>query len=657
MSDPTPDSDDAHPLPGASATLNEVYRRAGGLSFWDFDLDGRPAATALREYLDALKTGLADAANAAGWKVDEPGPELHNHFADDAPPSDFSTPTLFVPLFQPDHRSPSEGPSAVRRIPLGSQWHWHLHSPSSKPYNDAVSFVETAPGRATLSDVPTPLEHGAFDQEFVWVSRDPADTLLLKGVDINAVSLAAPSRTLGSARGLYDLIGLEALTYRTRPNGTLFVIDPGVTLSEEEVGRLKTLFVEVREAHSLEALAGRTLTGLDLARHIASSHRGGMSPDEIRSYLLRWVSHASLPRHASPIPLPPRFAGPAGRRGPQPERAPLAFVRSTELAPTGDGGIHWVAKPLLARGAVTELYGDAKSGKSTLVFSMAVAVAEGKKFLEHQCDKGPVLYLSEQTAGIVEVSMDRAGGRSAEVYILSHEGLASHDFAATAKHVLKECQRLKARLVVFDTVSQVAGIKGDGENSAGVVEELYESFRALSATGAAVLLVRHARKSRGRGPKGASGSYAWGASADHVVEFVKPPGGGRDRVMTLWGRFTDDFTLRVRLGDEGYEVVKNNSKDGKPDEVDRSPSARDLLRSAVTRVLEEGNGMAMCADDVVARWNPSDEPTPDRKRVSKVLKALHDDGKAVIVSGGVRGKPFLFRLCPPSPTGTSDGTK
>jgi hypothetical protein len=624
--------------------LVEAYEHASSSSF-DF-LSGpwrTSTANVLYRYLEGLRKGLPGEADAAGWRVTE---DLLGALPPWAPSGERAAASreLFTPpkpyLLVP--ASTEEGLRAVRGVPVV------VHGLPGSPLLNGDSRVERAPGAPDVIDLPTPLVTGAFDHDIVWVCRDPVDVLLLRAVGLSAVSLVSPCETLGSAERVGQFEELGVFTRRGRPRGTIVIVDPGKSLGAR-AGLLWGLFNEVWEA---PAYTGQYLANV-LQDESRPEHEYGSGAER----LMRGVRRYGHSQRVPPVWLPPLPGGQDYTSGPQAPREPLAFERSTELAPTGEGGVRWVAEPFLARRAVTELYGDSKSGKSTFVFWMAVAIAEGREFLGRPCDKGPVLYISEQTRGMVEASMDGAGGRSDDVYVLSHEQLAGRSFPETAEYVLKQCQHLKARLVVFDTVSQVAGIQGDGENSAGVVGELYQTFRALSATDAAVLLVRHARKSGGRGPKAAAGSIAWGASADQVFEFVEPSGGGRDRVMTSWGRLTRNSTLRVRLTDDGYTVVEPKDGGGKPARVDRAPSARDLLRGVVARILGEGNGLAMNKHDVIAQWGPDDGPIPDERDVAKVLKALEEAGRATVVSGGVRNDPFRFRLCPPSPTGTSDGTK
>src|SRR5207302_5356744 len=101
-------------------------------------------------------------------------------------------------------------------------------------------------------------------------------------------------------------------------------------------------------------------------------------------------------------------------------------------------------------------------------------------------------------------------------------GLAWPKVAAAA---IEECQRRGARALVVDTLGQWAGIRGEGENSAGdALEAVRPLQEAASLHGIAVLIIRHARKGGGEVGDDGRGSSAFAGAVDIVVSLRRPEG-------------------------------------------------------------------------------------------------------------------------------------
>lgn len=594
MADPTPVLDEAHPVPGSPATLAEVYDRARGLSRWSLYSVEAPVAQAVREYLEGLRTGLADEADEAGWRVDEPPVTMTAPWLEEGPPSDPITPYLLVPALSSASRDDRIAVRAVLLENLGPGYPFRF-GPASKPHHDAASRVEAAPGGPALSDVPTPFVPGAFDEEFVWVSRDPVDVLLLRGVGVNAVSLAAPCETLGSEDGLRGLETVGALNTQRAPGGTIVVVDPGAALSDDWGALLRGLYDEVWVVQSLEGPADSRVTGpgaVEIAR--GCNNLGYDSGPAARTLLLDRITRVGHRRDDRPVRLPPppgEFdVWPGGDR-----KKALVLVPAKELATRGDT-TPWLVKPFVAAGAVTDFQGPAKEGKTTFLISLAASVAQGTTFLGRECEKSSVVYVSEQTAGTVRKSAERASGLVDDVHFLTLESLFGWQFRDIVRFVRRECQRLGARLVVFDTLGPIAGLWGESENASGTAREVYRTLRALSADGVAVVVVRHSRKARGSIVETGAGSVAFSGEADQLVRFTKPSEGSPLRKVEIVGRLSDAKTLTVRLRKRGWRRVKDKGDGAAPTGKAKRPLAVDYVRRVLAHVGAKGATPAEIAE-------------------------------------------------------------
>ena len=634
MSDTLPDA--GPPLPGAPATLAEAYDRAVGLSSASgWERVRTPVARAFRDYLEALRTGLAEEADEAGWCVYEAPTIDANPWSDDASPSAPPPPYLLVPAVSAD------GFVALRGIPLTATG---LGSPR-KPH-DAASRIEPASGDPDITDLPTPYEAGVFDEEFVWVARDPVDVLLLRAVGIHAVSLGAPSDTLGSAEGLLDLVRLKALKRRGRPHGTIVVVDPVTPLGDERAGLLCGLFEEVWEALPADRPPenGEVLTGAYIAREVRLGTEHGWDLERMQAVLMGAVSHLGLRREVPPVPLPPERHG-DGTGGWAP-RKPLALVAAAELAAQGDT-TPWLVKPFVAARAITDLHGPAKAGKTTLLLGLAGALAQGTEFLGEPCKRPhPVVYVTEQTEGTIQKSAERAGGLVSGVHFLTLEATFGRPFGEVVAFVRRECRRLGAKLVVLDTLGSIAGLFGESDNMAGTARDVYRQLRGLSVDGVAVVVVRHSRKARGGIAETAAGSVAFSGEADQLVRFTKPSETSELRRVEVVGRIGDSETFNVDMTSKGWVRVEAG---GDEEGIASGRSSRQktkVARSVVVKVLAHVGREGATARKVFELTQEVGGLALALGTVRNTLKELVDDGEVtkLLPDAGTRDSRYVAKV-------------
>ncbi len=233
-----------------------------------------------------------------------------------------------------------------------------------------------------------------------------------------------------------------------------------------------------------------------------------------------------------------------------------AKQRATEKPPKVD----WVIRNLAAKGVVTELDGPQKlSGKSTLLVHAVRAKLDGLPFLGQSTQAGPVIWCTEESWATLQEPLAEAGLLQREdLYILCREDAFGVAWPEVARQARLKVVEVGANLLIGDTLSSLAGLKGDEENSSGAAGEAMRPVQELAATGAAVIVTRHDRRAGGEVGESGRGSTAFAGAADMVLRLTRLGGDGRAciRKLEYVGRIrgvpADRF---INLTSTGYELV------------------------------------------------------------------------------------------------------
>jgi hypothetical protein len=204
----------------------------------------------------------------------------------------------------------------------------------------------------------------------------------------------------------------------------------------------------------------------------------------------------------------------------------------------------WILPGVLAVGALTELVGPPKAaGKTTFALYGARAAIYGTEFLGAKTLQTPVVLLTEMGVQPLQEALRRADLLECdELRILSRWDIAARAWPAIVKMAEEEAVRIGSRMLVVDTLSQWAGLRGDAENNAGDALLAIEPLQRMAARAIGVMVVRHARKGGGSVGESARGSSAFTGAVDIVLSLTRPPGGKhRPNVRVLEGlsRFTE----------------------------------------------------------------------------------------------------------------------
>jgi hypothetical protein len=322
----------------------------------------------------------------------------------------------------------------------------------------------------------------------------------------------------------------------------------------------------------------------------------------------------------------------------------LPFVTAREIAETAPSEPDWLAEPYVARGAVTELDGKAKSaGKTTLVTHLVKAVTEGLAFLGRPTRPTGVVYLTEQSPATFHEALRRAGLLgSEEVAVLFARDTIGIPWPAVVAAAVAEAHRRGAGLLVVDTLPQFAGLKGDGENNAG---DALEAVRPLQQAAAvhdlAVLVARHERKSGGEVGDSGRGSSAFAGAVDVVLSLRRAEGnaGPNVRVLHALSRFDGaPDKLVIALEEGGYRALGSEAA-----------LAVRLAKLAILEVAPSAQAGARTLDEL--------QEAADIRRTAAqaAVRELVAVGELVKTGAGKKGDPHRYHRPDGSAPSPGDG--
>jgi len=328
--------------------------------------------------------------------------------------------------------------------------------------------------------------------------------------------------------------------------------------------------------------------------------------------------------------------GAVGRKnvGPPEVLDALTFYSALEVAAMTPEVVDWAWRDYLAHGTIVEIVGPPKAGKTTLVFGLIRAYVAGQPFLDRPTAGGPAVVLTEQGPTSLRAVLQRTSiAERDDVHFLFHRDIRGHEWHDVVAISVARCGELGARLLVVDTLPAFAGLSGEAENNAGDALEAMQPLLDAAASGLAVLVNRHRRKSLpGMGPGDVAeegrGSGAFSGAVDVILSLRRKSGGGRPTIRSLVAASRFDETpeeLNVELVDGRYVAL-----------ADDAALESDVTRSAVLELLEDA------ADGLTL---PELVEASGKARVV-VQRALNDLTKTrdVEVHGrGVRGDPHRYR--------------
>jgi hypothetical protein len=243
--------------------------------------------------------------------------------------------------------------------------------------------------------------------------------------------------------------------------------------------------------------------------------------------------------------------------------------------------------------------------------------------------KTAVVYLTEQNTTSFRQATNGAGllGRD-DFVVLYFKDTGNFQWSSVARAAVEECKRRDAKLLVVDTLTQFAGIAGDGENNAGDALAAMRPLQQAAAEGISVLVTRHERKSGGTVGDSGRGSSAYGGAVDIVLSLRRPEGNHKRniRLLQALSRFDETPTDQlIELTDDGYRSL------GEPGEVAIEQERLDIIAALPNEKTK--------ALDIEALCNATEM---SRAQLQRRLDELLNGGKILKTGRGRKGSAFRY---------------
>lgn len=337
------------------------------------------------------------------------------------------------------------------------------------------------------------------------------------------------------------------------------------------------------------------------------------------------VAHAVADLHVSFAPGTPTVAEAK-------ETAALPWRTAREVASATPERPDWLAEPYLVRGEVTGIAGKLKVGKSTLTAHLMRAVLTGGTFLGQPCQRGPVLFLTEQRPGTLRELFERVGLTDRDdLHVLHLHDTAGTPWPQVAASAVMKARAEGAILLVVDTISRFARIAD--ENDAAAMAAALTPVEDAAKAGIGVWVPHHERKSGGSVEDAGRGSTAFGGAVDILLRLKRGEGNTPRTVRILQALSRFDATPE----DIAVELVNGEYIMRGTESAVRRHQAREEVDAVLT-----GASLMSAGPMTLATLK---ERLPDAKD-DTLRKALEDsvrDGHAVREGTGRRGSPYTWR--------------
>jgi len=308
------------------------------------------------------------------------------------------------------------------------------------------------------------------------------------------------------------------------------------------------------------------------------------------------------------------------------------IVPASQIDPNGDH-VNWIWEGYLASGAVTELVGLWKSGKTTLLTHLVKAMERGGMFCGMPLARGKVLIITEEHSSLWAERRDELD-LSDNVHFIFRPFLGRPDLRTWRQFMRFVADAVIANgydLVILDPLSSQAPI--EDENDSAMMTTVIVEFHRITEAGASLLVAHHPSKAPMGQGRSSRGSGALPGFVDIILEFgryqAEEPEDTR-RVLLGLSRFKETpAEVVIGLGDEGYTV--------------RGTKAQATVADRQRVILSLLSKVPVTSKAIRQSW-PADSavPLPGIRSIEYDLKGLIAIGKVRQEGAGTRNSPFLY---------------
>ena len=283
--------------------------------------------------------------------------------------------------------------------------------------------------------------------------------------------------------------------------------------------------------------------------------------------------------------------------------------------------IFWVVEGILPVGGLSIIGARPKVGKSTLARSLAVAVAQGRQWLNRKVTQGRVMYinLEEHRPRVAEHFRKFQKIRDTEDLLLRF-GPPPDDGIAWLKEQVKKHRPV---LVIIDPMIDVIDVK-DLSDYATVARALAPFLKIVWDTNAHITFIHHNTKADADQGRELLGSTALLARVDSVIILSKDS----NKIRSFYSiqRNGDDVDpTELKLHSDGWITTGRTVSAAESHELQ-------------TEIIDFLQAQAEAVDTATIR----NEVGHQAKQVSAALKSLAAGGKIIRSGKGRRGDAFKY---------------
>lgn len=299
-------------------------------------------------------------------------------------------------------------------------------------------------------------------------------------------------------------------------------------------------------------------------------------------------------------------------------------ISASDILAWEPGPTQWIWEKFIPVGSLFLFAGYMKSGKSTLIYPLAVSVAHGRAFLESKTRRCGVLILALEEQWVAVRSRLQLFGMQPSDPIFVHCGPLDSTFQ-NLKALEDFIQQNQIGLVLVDTLSMFWSVLEENDN-AKVIREVKPLLHIARITQAAVGLVHHTSKAGGELGRSIRGASSLLGIVDQAMILEMRQGGKQNqRILKTIGRYSESpAELVLELEGNQWKSLGTGSDAYKEDQLEHLIGCLTKQPQPVTWIVT--------ASEL------------SEKQVRKSLGILIERGEIVKSGSGLKGDPFLYRL-------------
>ncbi len=299
-------------------------------------------------------------------------------------------------------------------------------------------------------------------------------------------------------------------------------------------------------------------------------------------------------------------------------------ISASDILAWKPGPTQWVWEKFIPVGSLFLFAGFMKVGKSSLIYPLAIRVAQGRTFLELNTRRCGVLILAlEEQWVAVRSRLQRFGMQPPDPIFIHCEPL--DNTFQNLKALEDFIQQNQIGMVLVDTLSMFWSVM-DENNNASVVSQVKPLLNIARSTQAAVGLVHHTSKAGGEHGRSIRGASSLFGIVDQAMILEMRQGGKQNqRILKTIGRYSESpAELVLELESDEWRCL--------------GTGAEAVQREYMERICGALTHDPQTVDTLIEKTDLTG------KQVRRSLKILTDEGRIVKTGEGVKNDPHVYQL-------------